>query len=182
MRLSLVLVLALAALAGCASIPPGNRRCAAEAPSGKTAWFAGSWTTNYGPLRLDQTGANVEGTYTDTAVGGLQGSLSGKVAGPTLTFHWIEGKLSGDALFTLCSDAASFAGGYDKYPWSGTIVPGSAPPEPPAETGPRPEHRPMEAASAPKQSTRKPSVEKPVEKPKPMTKVERADIDSQLDP
>lgn len=180
MRLSVVLV--LAALAGCASIPPGNIKCAAAAPSGKTAWFAGNWTTNYGPLHIDQTGASVEGTYTDTATGGTQGSLSGTVTGPTLSFHWIEGQLSGDTLFTLCSDAASFAGGYDKYPWSGTILPGSAPPEPPAETGPQPEHRSMEAASAQKQSTREPSAEKTVEKPKPLTKAEREDIDSQLDP
>jgi hypothetical protein len=143
-----LIALAAAVLHGCATIPPGNSTCAAEASGATTARFGGDWATNYGPMKLQQTGSSVQGTYTDNLTGGTQGTLYGTVSGAALAFHWIEGQLAGDARFVMCADGASFAGAYANYPWSGTLVRGSAPVE--AEPPPEPKLRSADAPEAEK--------------------------------
>lgn len=61
---------------------------------------SGSYSTNYGPLRLEQTGTLIRGCYDQNG-----GTFSGSVAGSTLHLEWRQnsGLRSGTALLVLSS-------------------------------------------------------------------------------
>ena len=96
--------------------------------------WAGSWSTEFGPLTLTQTGAKVEGSYTHDS-----GHVVGTVTGSVFTGRWDEAptrsgpKDAGAVIFTLQSGGKSFTGrwSYDGDPttffttWNGTCTSGS---------------------------------------------------------
>jgi hypothetical protein len=95
-----------------------------RAPCGN---FAGVYGTQYGPLRLTRTGAQVRGIYTTEE--GLDGTLTGTVRGNVLTGRWKEPGTRGTFRFTLDPDGRSFTGSFasDAEPneigeWGGTCV------------------------------------------------------------
>ncbi len=129
MRIQTPFAFIAAALAGCASVPPGNKVCPSEAPAASRAIFTGEWHTNFGTLKLSQNGADVHGDYEDVVVND-RGTLDGTVNGNTLKYHFVEAQWTGDGVFTMCADRASVAG-YSwisgtsaEYAWSGTRVSG----------------------------------------------------------
>jgi hypothetical protein len=71
-----------------------------EAPGGRPAAFAGSWTSGpWGSITLRQTGSHVTGRYTEDP-----GTITGTVIGNTLRLTWTaENGDRGEAYFTLLS-------------------------------------------------------------------------------
>ena len=93
--------------------------------------WAGSWSTEFGPLTLTQTGTKVEGSYTHDS-----GHVVGTVSGNVFTGRWDEAPTrtgpsdAGAVIFTLQSGGKSFTGrwSYDGDPatffttWNGTCT------------------------------------------------------------
>jgi hypothetical protein len=85
--------------------------------------WSGTWETDFGTMQLLQVGSSVTGTYTFR-----DGSLSGELAGTTLSGTWAEvdpsdaSCLSGDLEFTMLEDCSSFVGSY----WCGPRSSGGA--------------------------------------------------------
>ena len=89
----------------------------ADEPGGP---FQGEWRTTIGPVKLEQKGDKVTGTY---GAGG-QFPLKGSVKDNILTFEYEEGPAKGDGRFTLDPSGNAFAGGFQVRngrggPWSG---------------------------------------------------------------
>jgi hypothetical protein len=90
------------------------------------AGFTGTWNTAWGPVKMTQTGAKVEGTYGGT----FPGRLKGTVSGSRLAFEWIgDNGEQGRGIFILADDGNSFVGTWgsgvsdsDGGPWNGTRV------------------------------------------------------------
>jgi len=70
--------------------------------------FAGEWDTTYGRMSLKADGKTVSGHY--TYAGGDMNSVTGTQNGRTLTFTYTEPGVTGEGLFTLSADGASFDG------------------------------------------------------------------------
>ncbi len=67
--------------------------------------WTGTWQTDYGPLKMQQQGDQVTGSYdNDTA------TISGTVSGNKLIGIWQDPGSSGDLEFTLSADGKSFTG------------------------------------------------------------------------
>jgi len=83
--------------------------------------FKGRWWTTYGPMRLDQTGDRVTGTYGQR---GATCRIEGRVTGRTLDFAYQEPEEAGRGTFTLARHGR-FAGTYaidgegPRMPWEG---------------------------------------------------------------
>jgi hypothetical protein len=89
----------------------------ADEPGGT---FQGEWHTTIGPVKLEQKGDTVTGTY---GAGG-QFPLKGSVKANTLTFEYEEGEAKGDGRFTLDPSGNAFTGGFQVRngrggPWNG---------------------------------------------------------------
>ena len=89
----------------------------ADEPGGR---FQGKWRTTIGPVKLEQKGNNVTGTY---GAGG-QFPLKGSVKDNVLVFEYEEGQTKGDGRFTLEPSGNAFAGGFQvrngrRGPWNG---------------------------------------------------------------
>ncbi len=83
--------------------------------------FDGLFETGYGPLRLEQVGAKLSGSYRWE---GSAGTLDGAVEGGRATFRWVEGKGQGTGWFEVEGDALRGgwrAGSEGEFkPWEGT--------------------------------------------------------------
>ena len=81
--------------------------------------ISGVWETDSGPLRLEQMGTAVTGTYPT-------GKLIGKLAGSVLTFSWTEDTgAAGTGTFTFDSRSDAFTGEWkqsngNKSAWNGS--------------------------------------------------------------
>jgi predicted esterase len=89
----------------------------ADEPGGT---FQGEWRTTIGPVKLEQKGDTVTGTY---GAGG-QFPLKGNVKANMLTFEYEEGEAKGDGRFTLDPSGNAFTGGFQVRngrggPWDG---------------------------------------------------------------
>ncbi len=89
----------------------------ADEPGGP---FQGEWRTTIGPVKLDQKGDTITGTY---GAGG-QFPLKGSVKDNILTFEYHEGQAKGDGRFTLDPSGNAFTGGFQvrngrSGPWNG---------------------------------------------------------------
>ena len=96
--------------------------------------MGGSWSTEFGPLTLTQTGTKVEGSYTHDS-----GHVVGTVSGNVFTGRWDEAPTrsapsdAGAVIFTLQAGGKSFTGrwSYDGDPatffttWNGKCTAGS---------------------------------------------------------
>lgn len=69
--------------------------------------FAGDWSTTYGALRFEQSGARATGRYD---MEGTPGLIEGTVAGRRMTFTYREPGVAGEGWFDLAADGATFAG------------------------------------------------------------------------
>jgi hypothetical protein len=73
--------------------------------------WTGTWSTNWGEMRLTQSGSSVNGDYD-----WRQGLVTGTVTGNALNGTWTEGPSrrppndAGDFAFTMAEDCASFTG------------------------------------------------------------------------
>ena len=84
-----------------------NTRRAAAAPCGK---FSGTYSTDYGPLRLTRTGDQVHGVYgTDQE---QDSTVNGTVRGNVLSGRWTEPGRKGTFRFTLDANGRSFTGSF----------------------------------------------------------------------
>jgi hypothetical protein len=130
-RLALVLlVLGLAmSLAGSGTASPAR--------STTTAWWAGLWQTDFGLMKLTQTGSHVSGRYGTN----LADTMTGTATGNALAGTWKEGASVGKLRFTMSADGNSFTGAYGNdsaapaTPWKGTVrnhapKPGTVKPKP----------------------------------------------------
>lgn len=81
---------------------------ASSAPQAAPAWWAGLWDTDYGLMKVSQTGANVTAHYGTNMVNNVKGTVSGNV----LTGTWTEGSSTGKVHFTISPDGATFTGKY----------------------------------------------------------------------
>lgn len=105
-------------------------RAAAAAQAGP-ATFDGAWLTTWGPMKLEQTGDTVVGTYGE---GANVATLSGKVANGKLTFTYKEPLATGEGWFQLGAGNNTFSGkwrqnGQEAWgDWQGQRVVAAAPP------------------------------------------------------
>lgn len=93
--------------------------------------FSGVWNTNWGEMRLTQSGASVSGNYTHD-----KGKITGTVKGNVLIGKWSEAPSysepndAGDVELELSEDGNSFSGrwrygssgGWYENGWTGTKV------------------------------------------------------------
>ena len=83
--------------------------------------FTGRWSTDFGPVTLQQEGSTVTGSYTY----GMGGRIEGNVDGFRLTFRYVEPMASGDTWFEISPDFQSFTGQWRAdgttvwLPWNG---------------------------------------------------------------
>ena len=70
------------------------------------ASFDGQWHTTIGMVKLEQTGAQVTGSYGPNG----QFSLKGTGTGKTLLFEYAEGQAKGEARFTIGESPHAFMG------------------------------------------------------------------------
>ena len=70
----------------------------------QNADFSGTWITDLGEMKIQQSGANVTASY------GAQSSIEGKVSGKTCTFSWREGRGSGTGEWTMQKGKLHFTG------------------------------------------------------------------------
>jgi hypothetical protein len=94
-----------------------------------TANFTATWNTATAAgarytMTLNQTGADVTGTYASVD-GAVTGTLSGTVAGGTLTYRWQEGASVGMGKFKLGDDGASFTGWWNSSATDANAVSGA---------------------------------------------------------
>jgi hypothetical protein len=86
--------------------------------------WTGTWSTNWGDMRLRQTGMSVSGDYDHD-----QGMISGSVSGNVLSATWMEVPSrkppsdAGDLAFTMAADCQSFTGTW-RYGMSGDMSAG----------------------------------------------------------
>jgi hypothetical protein len=85
---------------------------------GKWSW-GGDWSTSEAPMKLNQNGEKVTGTYDFK-----DGKISGTVSGNKLTGTWTQSNTYGDFEFMMSEDGKSFKGNWryhnsDKSKWSG---------------------------------------------------------------
>jgi hypothetical protein len=104
------------------------------AASAAAATWTGTWSTNYGELKLSQQASSVTGSY---FWAGGTGSLSGTASGQRLTGRFTDPSGTGPFEFTMATHGLSFAGSwsYDtggSGTWTGTratpLTPGPQPP------------------------------------------------------
>jgi hypothetical protein len=72
---------------------------------------SGVWETDFGPVRLEQRGAAVQGSYASGSGSTLEGTLSGN----TLSFTWKKGaRVSGTGTLTFDAARTSFTGSWQQ--------------------------------------------------------------------
>jgi hypothetical protein len=93
--------------------------------------YAGEWQTTYGRMVLKVDGNKVSGTYEYESAGGKTNDIHGTLEGKRLTFTYTEPAATGEGVFTLADDGASFDGqwrpkGREEWgKWSGRRMAGS---------------------------------------------------------
>lgn len=104
--------LAVMAGAGWLAVLPG---VVAAAPGGAGEW-SGEWESRWrgggAQLLLEQSGDRVEGTYPV-----LEGVIEGRVEGSRLVGTWRDPSGSGDFVFTMAPDGATFMGRFGTGEW-----------------------------------------------------------------
>lgn len=78
----------------------------------KLTW-SGDWSSTWGPMRLEQTGSSVKGTYTHD-----NGQITGTISGNKLSGKWTEapsraGHDAGSAELTMAPNGKSFTGRFN---------------------------------------------------------------------
>lgn len=118
--------------------------------------WTGTWDTNFGVMKLQQTGTTVTGTYFRAVGAGYNGTIKGTVTGRTLNGFWNE-NASGfpddrRIEFVMSENGTSFEGtwssGGTQFPWGSWHGPRTTPVPPPvsdsgsgADASPAPEGR-----------------------------------------
>jgi hypothetical protein len=129
------------------SVTGGSALGAARATT--PSWWAGLWQTDFGLMKLNQTGAAVSGHYGSGLVHSIKGSVNGK----TFSGIWTEGTATGKAVFTISADGSTFTGKYGRgaepvtSAWSGKNLKHAAKPVAGSKTGTTTTKAPVAVAS-----------------------------------